>query len=204
MASDPDYSNYVKCMEEIKRRQIAIDEVIQGRKSTSFRYTNVEFVSLQFRKMFELVVLASLASHQHLFEGLVRKLSKEWQLSKIIAIVSKTNPKFYPEPIDRVPSTQAGIKDSWKGVTSGYLTLTELVAAHGKIGNIMHANNPYAEERMLEEIEALFSTWRERLIRLLDNHLVRFPDDGTILYVGMQSVETGSVHINLFKKSARS
>lgn len=197
MAGDPDYSNYTKCMEEIKRRQKAIDEMLQGTKTTSFRYTNAEFVSLQFRKIFELVILASIASHQHFFDGLVRKLSKEWQISKIIAIVSKKNPKFYPEPIDRIPSSKPGHKDEWKAVTSGFLTLDDLIVARGKIGNLMHANNPYNEESMLEEIERSFSNWRERLIRFLNNHLVRFPDDETILYVGMQSIESGSVHVNL-------
>jgi hypothetical protein len=70
MASNPDYANYSRCMEEIKRRQLAIDDILHDRKSTSFRYTNVEFVALQFRKIFELVILATLASHKQFFEGL--------------------------------------------------------------------------------------------------------------------------------------
>jgi hypothetical protein len=76
MTSGPDYESYAKCMEEIKRRQIAVAEILQGSKTTTFRHTNVEFVALQFRKIFELVVLATPASHQHLFEGLMRKLAR--------------------------------------------------------------------------------------------------------------------------------
>jgi hypothetical protein len=64
----------------------------------------------------------------------------------------------------------------------------------------MHANNPYREERSLAEIESLFPTWRQHLIRLLNNHLIEFPDETTILYVGMQSAETGAVHTALFQK----
>jgi hypothetical protein len=148
----------------------------------------------------ELVVLATLASHQHLFEGLIRKLAKEWQVTKIVAIVRKQNPGFYPEPIDRVPAVREGAKDEWKPVKSGFLTLDELIETHGKIGELMHANNPYREERSLSEIESLFPIWREKLLRLLNNHLVRFPDDRTVLYVGMQSVETGGVHTSLFER----
>ena len=51
MAGEPDYANYARCMEEIKRRQIAIDEILYERKTTSFKYTNTEFVALQFRKI---------------------------------------------------------------------------------------------------------------------------------------------------------
>ncbi|MCG2628572.1 hypothetical protein L6654_18220 [Bradyrhizobium sp. WYCCWR 13023] len=202
MAGEPDYANYTRCMEEIKRRQIAIDEILYERKTTSFKYTNIEFVALQFRKIFELVILATLTSHQHLFEGLTRKLAKEWQVTKIVVIVKSKNPGFFPNPIDRVPSTNKSAKDEWKPVSVGFLTLDELVEAHGKIGTLMHANNPYREEQSLNELESLFPSWRERLIRLLNHHLIKFPDDETILYVGMQSAETGSVHTALFKKQA--
>jgi hypothetical protein len=32
MVDDPDYANYIRCMEEIKRRQFAVDEILDGRK----------------------------------------------------------------------------------------------------------------------------------------------------------------------------
>lgn len=200
MVGQPDHANYIRCMEEIKRRQIAIDEILYEKKTTSFRYTNVEFIALQFRKTFELVLLATLASHQHLFEGLTRKLAKEWQVTKIVAILKDKNPAFFPNPIDRVPSANKAAKDEWKPITSGFLTLDELIEAYGKIGALVHANNPYREEQSLLELESLFAVWREKLIRLLNNHLIKFPGDETILYVGMQSAGTGSVHTSLFKK----
>jgi hypothetical protein len=200
MIDHPDYTSYAKCMEEIKRRQLAVDEILDGKRTTSFKYTNVEFVALQFRKIFELVVLATLASHHHLFEGLSRKLAKEWQVTKVVAIVRNRNPSFYPEPIDRAPSVNPGTVDDWKSANSGFLSLDELIEAHGKIGSLMHANNPYKEEQLLNEIENQFPIWRKKLIRLLNNHLIKFPGGETILYVGMQSEETGTVHTALFKK----
>jgi len=187
-------------MEEIKRRLRAIDDVLQGQRTTSFKYTNIEFVALQFRKIFELIVLATLASHEQYFEGLVRKLGKEWQVTKIVAIVRKKNPAFYPKPIDRIATEKPGVTDEWIDVSDGFLTLNELIDAHGRIGDLMHANNPYREVDMLDELEKQFLTWRAKIIRLLNHHLVRFPDDKTILYVGMQSIETSGVHTALFSK----
>jgi hypothetical protein len=196
--SGPDEANYRKCMEEIKRRQVAIDQILDGTTSTSYKYTNVEFVALQFRKIFELIVLASLASHQHLYEGLVRKLSKEWQINKIIAIVRKKNPDFYPQPVNRVPSETPGIKDNMEPVLTGFMTLDELTAAHGQIGRLMHADSPYREAMSLNEIEVQFPIWREKTINLLNNHLIEFPGRDNFLYVGMQSIETGGVHTTQF------
>ena len=150
-------------MEEVKRRLGAIDDILVGNKTTSYKYTNVEFVALQFRKIFELIILATLASHHHLFEGLVRKLSKEWQISKVVAIVKKKNPEFYPAPIDRVLSTASGTIDDWRAVTTGFLTLDELISAHGTIANIMHAINPYRDEPPIDDFEKQFSIWRKKL-----------------------------------------
>src|SRR3954469_7961566 len=102
MTKEPDYSAYVGCMEEVKKRLVAIDDVRSGARTTSFRYTNVEFIALQFRKIFELIVLASLASNRHLFNDLSVKLSKEWEVKKIVAMVGRQNPNFFPKPIKRV------------------------------------------------------------------------------------------------------
>jgi len=200
MQQNPDQTNYARCMEEIKRRQFAIDEVLKKSKTTSFEYTNVEFVALQFRKIFELVIFSTVASHHHFLEGILRKISKEWEINKVVAIVKKKNPAFYPMPIKRVPTSTPGVKDNLVPVEDGFLTLAELMDAHGRIGAVMHAHSPYREEIILQEIEGRFPIWRERLIKLLDNHLIQFPGDDAFLYVGMQSLETGSVHTSYFEK----
>jgi hypothetical protein len=197
-----DQANYRKCMEEIKRRQNAIAHVAGGTHTTPYLYTNVEFIALQYRKIFELIILATLASHEHLFEGLTRKLSKEWRLSNIATIVRKKNPKFYPVPIDHGPSVNPNAVDSWIEVRDGFLTFEELVAAHGKINELMHANNPFKEGPLIEEFQKLFPIWTTRLVRLLNCHLITFPGDEMLLYVAMQAKETGNVSINVFQKKS--
>jgi len=78
------------------------------------------------------------------------------------------------------------MQDEMIDVHSGFLTLDDLILAHGRIGSLMHANSPYREEGMLSEIEKEFSVRRAKLIRLLDNHIVRFPGNDAFLYVGMK------------------
>ena len=56
MNNEPDYASYVRCMEEVKRRLGAIDDILVGNKTTSYKY-NYQFVALQFRKIFELIIL---------------------------------------------------------------------------------------------------------------------------------------------------
>ncbi|MGV3635538.1 MAG: hypothetical protein ACO1NY_14405 [Pseudorhodoplanes sp.] len=188
-------------MEEIKRRIVAIDNMLNSKTTTSYPYTNWEFIALQFRIIFELIILSSLASNRHLFEKLTRRLAKEWQIAAIIRVVRDKNSDFYPKPIKRVPSDTPGIKDDLQEVKSGYLTLSELIRAHGMIGNAMHARNPYEEDEILSAMKAEFGSWRDKIIALLDQHLVKFPGDQQFMYVGMQSRETGGVHTAFFERS---
>ncbi|MEH2482131.1 hypothetical protein V1282_005488 [Nitrobacteraceae bacterium AZCC 2146] len=179
---NPDYVKYANCMEEIKRRQLAIDDILCAAKTTTFKYTNVEFVALQFRKIFELVILSTVASHHHFFDGVVRKIGKEWEIRKVVAIVEKKNPSFYPKPITRVPSVAPGVKDDLVPVEDGYLTLADLIEAHGRIGILMHAHSPYREGLLLDEIEKQFPIWRERLALLWQffsgGEFLGFPREG--------------------------
>ena len=118
----------------------------------------------------------------------------------MIAAVRRRNPNFYPKAIKRVAHPNPRFKDQMVDIAEGFLTLEELIEAHGQIGALMHAANPYREKIVIEKLEARFSVWRERLIKLLDHHQVKFPGGDAFLYVGMQSVETGGVHTAFFTK----
>jgi len=82
-------------------------------------------------------------------------------------MVRKKNPNFYPIPVNRVPTAALGIEDEIIHIKTGFLTLDELVEAHGKLGNLLHANNPYREKILIEEFENLFPVWRETATPLL-------------------------------------
>lgn len=133
MSPEPDFVAYQKCMEEIKRRILAIDHIVNAKATTSFLHTNLEFVALQFRMVFELIVLASLAANRHLFEKMSRRLIKEWRINAIVAAVRKTNSGFYPKPIKRITGKEPGVKDEWQNVRGDFLKLDELIEAHGNL-----------------------------------------------------------------------
>jgi hypothetical protein len=92
-------------MEEIKRRQIAIDLIDPKKYTTPYQYTNWEFIAFQYRMIFELIVLASMASHRQFFERMSGRLATEWKISAVVRAVREKNPNFFPHPIKRVPSS---------------------------------------------------------------------------------------------------
>ena len=135
----PDAIAYKKCMEEIKKRLEAVKLVGMEQYSTPYKITNVEFMALQLRKVFEMIVLASIASHKSAVPAAKKKIGKEWDINKIIQQVRKLNPNFYPRPIKRVPSDKPGIKDEWVDTDKEFLALPELIKAHGQLHELLHA-----------------------------------------------------------------
>ena len=58
---------YVGVMVEIKLRTAVIDLYMSGRQNAGYKATNIEVIGLQFRKIFELIALSSLAAHRDLY-----------------------------------------------------------------------------------------------------------------------------------------
>jgi hypothetical protein len=84
--------------------------------------------------------------------------------------------------------------DEWKDITTGFMTLDELIMAHGTTANLMHANNPYRDELAIDEFEKQFSIWRDKLVRLLNHHLVKFQDKNTIICWNAGFIDGASSH----------
>jgi len=98
------------------------------------------------------------------------------------------------------PSKEPGVKDNWIDKKADFLTLGELIEFHGKLGWAMHAANPYSRDEKWVELQEAFPVWLRKVYNLLNSHLIEFPGQEEILYVGMKSKDTGAVHCALFKK----
>ena len=61
MVANP-YSKYADCMEEIKKRTEVVNGFFTGKCHAMYVQTTAESVSLQIRKILELIALASLAA----------------------------------------------------------------------------------------------------------------------------------------------
>jgi len=85
-------------------------------------------------------------------------------------------------------------------VAADFLKIDELIKAHGRLGSVLHARNPYLENDELVALQNHFPIWRQKVIALLDNHIIAFPDNETIMYVGMQSVEAGHCAYSILRK----
>jgi hypothetical protein len=164
-------------MKEIKLRTEVITLFLSGQREAGYVPTTIETVGLQFRKVFELIVFASLAANQYEYSRVYADFAKHWEAGKLLKNLRKINPNFYPKPVIELSSNSPGVEFELKERDHDYLTQGELAVAHGKCGSLMHAANPFAKPIDYEAYRQAFQSWQTKIVNLLNCHQVQLPDD---------------------------
>ena len=190
-------------MEEVKKRNQAIAEIISGIKTTSFPITNLEFVSLNIRKCLELISLANLVAHKEKYIEVREKYFLDWRAKSILKEIEKINPDFYPEPLIRVKSSIPTANYEWKKRESGYLSKDEFNEAYDFASDFLHADNPF-NKKNVDIFQAMekFKKYNAKIIRLLNEHIIKL-SNGIVLNCLMSTIEDGRVQLTIFEKVER-
>lgn len=190
-----DWKKYAACMEEIKHRTKILDEALNPyRNGHHLSVANCELASLQMRKIYELIAFASISANKERYRTVRTSYEKDWNLAKIVGFISNINPDFLPLAIYEVDSGDEDVRFEVKEKDTPKLSKGELVGRHGKLGGILHAQNPY---RKPPDYEAWFKKlveWRDEAVALLSNHRVTI-DDKTWFRVVMQTQDKGEVQV---------
>jgi len=198
---EPDIEIYTSVMEEIKRRTSVIYSFLQGKSNALYKATNIESIYLQIRMILELIALASVAANKTIFEENQMKFHKHWNPSAILKDIEKLNPNYYPEPIREAPSKMKGAINDLVAIKDGFLTKDELISIHGKIGNILHAKNPYNKKLNYQEYETEIPEIMEKIKCLLNNHKIQLLGDHDFFYlIHMKEERDDKVHYYKFQK----
>lgn|SRR5579872_3819486 len=120
------------------------------------------------------------------YSKLHKDFAKHWEASRILKILYKINPNFYPKPIIEIRSMQPGLPNEWKDRENDYLTQIDLIAAHGECGALMHGANPFGKPINYSAYQQKFPEWRVKIINLLNSHQVRLVADPGLYLFHMQ------------------
>ena len=192
MATSEDIQGYIDCMEEIKQRWEINKEFVQKRRGTGNRITDAEFICLQFRKILELIALASLCAHREKYEKVRSSFRTDWNADRIFKIVEKINPEFYPEPcVETIdPMKKKIVKVDTK--KAGFLTREEFKIVLNRTSEFLHAANPYSfKPADLDALWESFTEWHGKIFELLRIHIVHLLDEKRQYWVQMSVVEQG-------------
>lgn len=182
-----DIQKYIRCMEEIKLRDKVIEDHLTGKLSTGQPMIDIELICLQFRKIGEMIMLSALCAHRKEYLNVHRNIQKEWEPTKIKKTLDNVHPDFYPVPFDRIldPITKQ-LRN--QRITEGFLSKDECISLIGWCGGILHAFNPYNDQKVFQEVENVkssFPEWQIRIRRLLKTHEIKLSGTTKQLWVYM-------------------
>ena len=195
---------YIEQMEEIKRRLETIEKLVDISIARLYLPVVTESVYLQFRKILELIAMASLVVNKEAIEEFgkgMQKLSGEWNGYKILKRVEAINPKFYPVPVVEKPSNDPRVKVKLENKTIGFLSKDMFSELYNKkCRRILHAENPLKEQTNYTELWDEGPLWKMRIMELLDTHQINLVGHEGFHLVHMQEENDNLVHMYQFEK----
>ena len=186
VAITADTKAYISLMEEIKHRTTVVDELINQQINMKYKVIQVESIALQIRMIIESIALASLSANKLLFEQESDKFKKWWRAKWIFRDIEEKNPEFYPKPIKETKSNKPGVKSEIVDIEDGFMTRDEIVEVYDSCCKLLHAKNPYDEDRNYEGFTDQARKWMNGIINLLNSHKIRLLNDDGFYIVHMR------------------
>ena len=162
-----DIAQYCDLMEEVKSRVESVNQFMEFPGITI--RTRVESICLQLRMLLELIVFSSLVSNKDVWRRSQRELQSSQDISKKLRELKRLHPNFYPRPVDLGVSTPG---EEPVDRTEGFLGEDSLKKVYGRLGNILHAENPMGRETDYRFFIEAVPGWVSEVMNLLECHKV--------------------------------
>ena len=166
-AESLDIAQYCDLMEEVKTRVEAINLLMEMPGITV--RTRVESICLQLRMLLELIVFSSLVSNKDVWQRSQKELQSSQDISKKVRELKRLHPNFYPSPVDLDGSTPG---EELVHRIGGFLSEDRLIEVYGRLGNILHAENPLGKETDYRFFIDSVPVWVSEIMNLLECHRV--------------------------------
>jgi hypothetical protein len=181
-------------MEEIKRRTLVAQGLTDGHCFTYYKATSIESTYLQFRKVLELIALASLVANKEHYAREQEKFANHWHAARILRDLAAINENFYPVPGKQIKDPRSGKVVAVDSIKEGYLTKDDFIELYESCGKILHADNPYGDITDLEKYEHDAPVWFDKIRTLLNHHQIQLVDSDVQIWCMMQAENDGGVH----------
>ena len=162
-----DIDQYCDLMEEVKSRVESINQLMEMPGITI--RTRVESVSLQLRMLLELIVFSSLVSNKDAWQKSQKELQSSHNMSKNLKELKRLHPRFYPTAVDQQERMSADEPAERK---EGFLSEDTLIGVYGRLGNILHADNPMGKQTDYRYFIDAVPEWLSEVQNLLACHKV--------------------------------
>ena len=165
-AESLDIAQYCDLMEEVKSRVESINQLMEFPGITI--RTRVESICLQLRMLLELIVFSSLVSNKDVWQRSQKELQSSQDISKKLKELKRLHPNFYPRPVNLESAPREEPADRMEG----FLSEDNLIEVYGRLGNILHAENPMGKETDYQFFIDAAPGWISQVQNLLECHKV--------------------------------
>lgn len=188
-------------MEEIKRRNSAIYDALNGFSPSQPKIILAEFCCLQLRYICELIAVGCLVAHGEL-RGNSRQLLRKWHAGEIIRHLEKVHPDFYPLPTKQILGGDGKV-NRLEPINEPYLSKIDLIQEYGWLGNQLHIGNfKKFVSRSNRDVEfSKIDQLATKIRNLLNHHCIQLIDSDFQIWTIMQANSDGRVHVYLMEKA---
>ncbi|WP_420407138.1 hypothetical protein [Hoeflea sp.] len=200
-AADSARAQYAHLMEEIKRRNRAMTEMLTGTVPPQPQIIVSDFCFLQLRLTCELIILACAVAHGDVTGAEKRKFQKEWHAANLAQKLEQLHPEFYPKPSQQVLGLDGKV-ERLEAISDGFLTLSDLNTLYSECGSRLHIGNIktlLSNRRPPVDLDRI-RVWQDKIIKLLNHHQIQLFDPDYQLWTLMQAKGDGKVQVNLFQR----
>lgn len=176
-----DLTKYCACMAEIKQRIVLIESFVGGVTLGQESY-DYELVSLNLRKILELIAFSSLVANKEIYSKVHKEYLHHWRTGKLIENIEKLNPDFYPKPL-QLPSPIGQGPTNFLDSNKPYLKRDEFSRLLNLCSDVLHVWNPYSSRERKIDFELPVLEWIRKIQYLLDIHCVRLVGSAVILII---------------------
>jgi hypothetical protein len=188
---------YCVLMQEIATR-IGLVEAAYGGQLTLTPPFWHEYCYFQFRRICELLALACVTVHGNVEGARTQKMIKSYSADAIMKRLGELHPRSFPTPA-KVAQGDGGIKlDAGHQFVAGALTMDEFLSLSRKCGEVLHRGtikSIEAEGALPAEAFEEVRQWHDKLILLLDTHVIAEAGGKQFCLVHLATVEGGPLFI---------
>ena len=194
---------YKECMQEVKFRLHYAEQLLKRLAKTSSFNNKVlvsEAVALHFRKIIELIALASISANKTEYARIRAEFHRDWNARLIFRDLERINASFYPVPISGLSSPQ--YPDGLSVIeehNTGFLTRDGAISLYERCASVLHAENPFSKKNNYDEISASFNDMIPMFKVLLSNFWVHLVPADQAFCVWMYFDQDKDIDVALFK-----
>lgn len=192
-------ATYARFMEQVKMRIAAAQRAMRDsyeKRGSPDSFLMAEFAVLQIRRVAELIALAVLVAHNEIADFRTKKFVKQWNAEAIFSHLAKLSDTAFPEPFTMSAADEDDVVDIFIDAT-GHMSKSELASIYSKCGERLHAGALKSLEKPKQHSLGEIQTWCNRIVHLLNHHVVLLPEMKKSMVVIMASNPDGNVSCRL-------